>query len=173
MAYQALVKMPNYNALPEPDEALQLKAEWLKDNDPVVEFLSEYLSELGLDFIPFDFAYENYKIWLSTHRPSTSVMNSRQFNKHLTEVAELKGEWVRPMTGKTPLKLPCSTWIPNQSHFGNAHLLRGSMRGIVRKAMWDYYEKTKLTPAKLGDQLPSVRASLGIFSGDDFSSEED
>lgn len=173
MAYQALVKMPYYESLPEPDEALQLKGEWLKDNDSIVEFFEDYLCSLGLDFIPLDFAWMSYQGWLANNRPSTPMKNSREFNKHLIDVADSSGEWVRPMSGKDARYLPCKKWIPDAMRFKDARFLSGRKRGIVRKPMWDYFEQTGQTPLDLGDKLPSVRASLGISSGDDFSSEED
>ncbi len=173
MAYQALVKMPYYESLPEPDEALQLKGEWLKDNDSIVEFFEDYLCSLGLDFIPLDFAWGCYQGWLANNRPSTSMKNSREFNKHLIDVADSSGEWVRPMSGKDARYLPCKKWIPDAMRFKDARFLSGRKRGIVRKPMWDYFEQTGQTPFDLGDKLPSVRASLGISSGDDSSSEED
>lgn len=173
MAYQALVKMPYYESLPEPDEALQLKGEWLKDNDSIVEFFEDYLCSLGLDFIPLDFAWMSYQGWLANNRPSTPMKNSREFNKHLIDVAESSGEWVRPMSGKDARYLPCKKWIPDAMRFKDARFLSGRKRGIVRKPMWDYFEQTGQTPFDLGDKLPSVRASLGISSGGDFSSEED
>lgn len=172
MAYQALVKMPYYDSLPEPDEALQLKGEWLKDNDSIVEFFEDYLCSLGLDFIPLDFAWMSYQGWLANNRPSTPMKNSREFNKHLIDVAESSGEWVRPMSGKNGSYFSCKKWVPDAMRFKDAQFLSGRKRGIVRKAMWDYFKQTGQTPLDLGDKLPSVRASLGISFGDDFSSEE-
>lgn len=172
MAYQALVKMPYYDSLPEPDEALQLKGEWLKDNDSIVEFFEDYLCSLGLDFIPLDFAWMSYQGWLANNRPSTPMKNSREFNKHLIDVAESSGEWVRPMSGKNGSYFSCKKWVPDAMRFKDARFLSGRKRGIVRKAMWDYFKQTGQTPFDLGDKLPSVRASLGISFGDDFSSEE-
>lgn len=172
MAYQALVKMPYYDSLPEPDEAMQLKSEWLKDNDSIVEFFEDYLCSFGLDFIPTDYAWKTYQEWLANNRPSTPMKNSREFNKHLIEVAESSGEWVRPMSGKDGSYFSCKKWVPDAMRFKNAQFLSGRKRGIVRKAMWDYFKQTGQTPLDLGDKLPSVRASLGISFGDDFSSEE-
>lgn len=172
MAYQALVKMPYYDSLPEPDEALQLKGEWLKDNDSIVEFFEDYLCSLGIDFIPLHFAWMSYQGWLANNRPSTPMKNNREFNKHLVEVAESSGEWVRPMSGKDGSYFSCKKWIPDLARFKDARFLSGRERGIVRKAMWDYFKQTGQTPLDLGDKLPSVRASLGISFGDDFSSEE-
>lgn len=173
MAYQALVKMPDYDSLPEPDEAVQLKREWLKDNDSIVEFFEDYLCSFGLDFIPFDFAWKRYQEWLANNRPSTPMKNRREFNKHLVEVAESSREWVRPMSGKDARRLSCKKWVPDAMRFCDARYLSGSQRGIVRKPMWDYFKQTAQTPLDLGDKLPSVRASLGISFGDDFSPEED
>ena len=38
LAYQALVKWDRYYELPEPEEAAQLKREWVLGNDTVAEF---------------------------------------------------------------------------------------------------------------------------------------
>ena len=63
--------------------------------------------------------------------------------------------------------------IPDVARFKDARFLSGRKRGIVRKPMWDYSEQTGQTPLDLGDKFPSVRASLGVSSGGDSSSEED
>jgi putative DNA primase/helicase len=43
MAYQALIAFDNYYELPEPREAIELKKEWVRENDSVMEFWDEVI----------------------------------------------------------------------------------------------------------------------------------
>lgn len=150
MAYQALKKWEKYYVLPEPKEALELKEEWIADNDPVVEFWRDYLSLVHSDFIPNEYAWESYKLWLPEARPSTTLPSQRTFTPHFLEVATASGEWMQPLvkdgSGK---KINGEKWCPDLVLHDPKRArmsFAGRYRGIVKTKMWEYCMEHDITP---------------------------
>ncbi len=87
MAYhQTLVKWKPYYELPEPKEAIESKEEWMRDNDPVVDFYETVVRNCNTDFVPRIYAWDMYVHWLRETRPSTPYPFQKAFVAHLIEI---------------------------------------------------------------------------------------
>lgn len=166
MAYQALEKWDKYYVLPEPKEAIELKEEFIADNDPVVEFWKRYLSPMNCDFIPNEYVWESYKKWLPEARPSTALLSQISFAKRFIEVATATGEWMQPLdkdgSGK---KINGEKWCPDLTYHDPHRppaVFPGRYRGIVRTKMWEYCTEHSTTPKDLGETYQDVREQLGL-----------
>lgn len=94
--YQALIKWDNYYTLPEPQKAIELKQEFMSENDSVIEFLEWFEDRGTLDFIPNGYAWYKYRPWMQEHRPNTQLPTEKSFVKHFAEVAVATGRWLQP-----------------------------------------------------------------------------
>ena len=158
MAYQALVKWESYDELPEPQMAIDLKKEFIIENDAIAEFWDVYMSYCDLDFIPSRYAWWKFKEWINDARPTTSLPSEKAFIKHLIEIAESDGEWTS-LKGKDNKgsKLTVDSWC-----IGHNMNISGRSRGLVRKKMWDYCQEHSTTPKALGVKYDEVRKELGL-----------
>lgn len=158
MAYEALIETKDYFELPEPPEAIQLKEEFTTENDPVVEFYNEEVSDCVADFLPNKVLWEKYLTWIEDNRPSTPKMTKIAFIKRLNEVIKKSEKWIQPKSDSGDgLRLDCGRWRPNS--VGNYRIsLNGSVvvlsreRGIVRKKMWEYCKDNNTDPYELSVQ---------------------
>ena len=167
MAYQALVKWEMYDALPEPMEAIALKEEWVRDNDPVVDFYETIIIAYNHDFIPNNLAWDMYKDWLREARPSTPLPSQKMFTEHLVDIVSSDDEWKYPKSGKDGIKLNSQKWCPklvSANHNGSRY--SGRMRGIVRTKVWEYCVEHNTNPYDLGDSYDVVRQQLGLAQED-------
>lgn len=112
MAYWALVEMPHYDVLPEPNEAKKLKGEYIELNDSVVEFWNTFSPMFVRDFVSFDLMYGLYKRWMAdTHKGATLTV-LKTFSNHIREVAEQGGEWCMPLDKNgRGLKFTLGQWV--------------------------------------------------------------
>lgn len=163
MAYQALVKWDKYYSLPEPEEAIALKDEWVRDNDPIVDFYEEEIRYFNADFIPSLFAWDMYLEWLRDSRPSTSPCSQKAFTSHFIEIASSGDEWSYPKSGKDGVKLSGARWCPSiVDQNENGQKYKDRLRGIVRTKVWMYCTEHNTTPADLGAAYEGVRRQLGV-----------
>ena len=180
MAYQALVKWDSYYELPEPKEAVELKEEWILDNDPVADFYETVLRNFTeSDFIPSNYAWDRYVSWLKETRPSTPLPSKKAFMTHLIEIACADNEWTypKPKTGKDGMKLSGKKWCPNLKNDNsngknyNGNNYNGRLRGIVRTKMWKYCLENNTTPAELGASYADIHRHLGLPEDDNEDEE--
>ncbi len=172
LAYQALVKWPRYYVLPEPDEAVQLKREWVLGNDTVAEYWEDVKDHFSDDFLPNDYLYMSYGRWLEAeHKGMMNQINKKAFSARIAELACADGEWTQLKDKKgVVLKTSYEKWCPNLSIYveSRGHVrFSGRGRGIHRTAVLDYCTKHNTNPAELGDGYEDLRVQLGIATVDE------
>ena len=168
MAYQALVKWEPYYELPEPKEAVELKEEWMRDNDPVVDFYETMVRGFNTDFVPSLYAWDMYVCWLRDTRPSTPLPSQKAFVAHLIEIASSGDEWSYPKSGKDGIKLSGAKWCPSLVDANiNGQRYKDRLRGIVRTRMWEWCVEHNTNPADLGTSYADVRRQLGLVTDDE------
>jgi putative DNA primase/helicase len=178
MAYQALVKWDSYYELPEPDEAVQLKKEWVLGNDTVAEFWEDIKDSIPSDFVPNDYLSMRYDSWLeSEHKGMRMQMSRKAFIARIAELACADGEWMQDKgaDGKV-LRTNCNKWCPDLRVYKKAQRFddvsgyidfNGRQRGFYRTKVFNYCRFHNTTPVDLGDSYEAVRMSLGIVNPSD------
>jgi len=164
MAYQALVEMPYFESLPYLKEVDGALKEFRKDNDPIVEFYEDYMSEMIQSFVSTDTIWYLYQDWLKVSRPSTQLPSRKTFITRLYEIADETKEWIQANDGN---KVPLDKWFYPTRIDGRDYYPSGQrVRGLVRKKMWDYCVENKTTPADLSGQYMYICKDLEIFMED-------
>lgn len=181
MVYQALIKTENYYELPEPEEAVKLKREFMADNDSVVDFFNYMEEHWKYDFIPNPCAWAEFKGWLKETRPNTNPPTQKSFITHFTDIAVASGRWLYPKeaSGKSR-RFQVKAWCVEEgsafsvvhssmnsttfcgSSLGSPFLNDSCCSGVVRKEMWEYCRANNITPKDLGDKYLDVRKSLEL-----------
>lgn len=176
MAYQALIEMDNYYELPEPEEAIILKKDWILENDPIAEFWQEFVEGYQYDFLPNRILYSEYKKWLGEFRPKTSIPSNRTFITRINEIASESDSWIQPLTAEKGQLFVTHKWImtengycPNPLYVGESpYKVYGFReRGIVRRVVWDYCKENNTTPADIGYGYADVRRQLGLVKDEE------
>lgn len=174
LAYQALVKWDRYYELPEPEEAAQLKHEWVLGNDTVAEFWEDVKDSITADFVPNDYLSMRYDEWLDAeHKGMRMQMSRKAFTARIVELACSDGEWTQSKDASgSVLKTSCEKWCPGlrayckqAAGFGGASgwvPFLGRRRGIFRTVVLDYCTAHGTTPADLGAGYAAVREQLGL-----------
>lgn len=178
MAYQALVKWDWYYELPEPEEAAQLKREWVLGNDTVAEFWEDIRDSLSTDFLPNDYLSMSYDSWLeSEHKGMRMQMSRKAFVARMAELACADGEWIQDKTASGDvLKTNCEKWCPDLRVYKKAQRFDdtsgyigfvGRQRGFYRTKVFEYCRANNTTPADLGSNYEAVRVALGVVNRND------
>ncbi len=175
--YQALIKWDNYYTLPEPQKAIELKQEFMSENDSVLEFL-EWFEERGtLDFIPNGYAWYKYRPWMQEHRPNTQLPTEKSFVKHFAEVALATGRWLQPKESDGYCRrFQVSAWCQCKDQVHESDILQKSSaysRGIVRKEVWEYCQQHHVTPKDMYVKTyDAMRKQYGIIRNGDMTAED-
>lgn len=165
LAYQALVAYDQYWELPEPVEALALKDEFIVENDPVVEFWRDEMQQVKSDFLPNNWMWEQFVIWLREARPSTKLPSRKSFISHVSEIAAESVEWMQPMSGSCGQKLSVYKWAPTL--FSNDVYKGERDRGLVRTKVYEWCTEHDTTPKDMGAEgYEKLRSQLGLGSFD-------
>lgn len=173
LAYQALVKWDRYYELPEPEEAAQLKREWVLGNDTVAEFWEDVKGSIEADFVPNEYLSMRYDEWLDAeHKGMRMQMSRKAFTTRIVELACADGEWTQSKDASGfVLKTSCEKWCPGLQVYrrgggsggaGGWVRFMGRRRGIFRTAVLDYCTAHDTTPADLGADYAAVREQLGL-----------
>ena len=88
----------NYYEFDVPEECKDALEEYKEFNDPVRQFMSEIMSELQWDLVPFTFLYDLYKAWYKKNiGQDKSAMKSKQvFTKDLLAILPEYTNWACP-----------------------------------------------------------------------------
>lgn len=132
LAYQALVKWDRYYELPEPEEAAQLKREWVLGNDTVAEFWEDVKDSIQADFVPNEYLSMRYDEWLAAeHKGMRMQMSRKAFTARIVELACSDGEWTQNKDASgSVLKTSCEKWCPGLTVYSKRAAGFGSAGGI-------------------------------------------
>lgn len=170
MLYHLLVEMDKVYELLEPSDSKALKEEYVMENDPVVEFYHEYITNSREDFLANCYLWELFNWWLKQNRPNTPVMSNRTFIKRLNIIVEQSGKWIQPKAsdGKG-LFVNSDNWhevsrVLSIRINDKDVYYSGRQRGIVRKKMWEYCQDNNTCPKDLMEQgkYKQVCEDLGL-----------
>lgn len=80
---QKVLNMDFYK-LTVPDRCLDLLGAYKELNDPVREFLNEFVNQFTWDLVPIDFMYDLYKAWYMRSNPCGKVESKASFKNDLS-----------------------------------------------------------------------------------------
>ncbi|MCO4253880.1 DNA primase family protein [Pseudarthrobacter cellobiosi] len=171
-AYMALLELPAYTKLSEPESVAKAKAEFRADSDKVVAFWEEYGDGFERDFLPFEMLYQLFVAHEKRVNPKGSVEAMRVFTGRLKKLVD-PGDWIVPVGGNGKDKeLGIAQWIvgpePALAEFdylldvgnwdwdpyGDNGIGGGTpwmkkkrkARGFVRRSAWEAHDAAGTTP---------------------------
>lgn len=171
-AYMALVELPAYNKLSEPESVAKAKAEFRADSDKSFAFWEEHGSNFERDFLPFDMLYQLYSAHEARVNPRGSVEAMKVFTGRLKKHVN-SDEWIVPLGGNGKDKeLSINQWIispePVLAEFDYVPAVanwnwdeyacnsaggitrwmttKRKARGFVRRSVWEAHESAGTTP---------------------------
>ena len=146
----------NFYELTAPQKCKDLLGAYKELNDPVREFINEFMDQFQWDLLPFDFIYDLYKAWYQECNPSGRPEGKNTMKRELTQLIlsdpDLSAVWYIPdnavytrQTISCPepllLRYDLENWVnPNtktsrdRSKAAMPYITKDRMRGIVRKA---------------------------------------
>lgn len=81
--YKVLFEMPNYYELSTCAACEALKDEFLRDTNPILDFLKDVLPQFNNSMIPLEMLFDLHLKWLSRHRPNSNAVNNRTFYREV------------------------------------------------------------------------------------------
>lgn len=84
----------NYYTLSEPKACKDALDEYKGFNDPVRQFLDEFIEQCVWDFLPFSFLYDAYKAWFKKNSPSGSPQGKNTFITDVINLLNMLPDWV-------------------------------------------------------------------------------
>lgn len=91
--HKVLVDIPDYYTLPEPDACKMALHEFKTENDPVLAFMEDIMSELRWELVPYQFMYDLYRAWMLRNNPSGKAIVRTRFISSLREYLETNPEF--------------------------------------------------------------------------------
>lgn len=76
--------MPLFDSFDTPAVCEGLLGQIRVENDPVLQFAEEFLSQFVWDLLPWKFLYGLYRAWMTRYVPSGRPVNDREFNKRMS-----------------------------------------------------------------------------------------
>ncbi|WP_146069185.1 DNA primase family protein [Arthrobacter sp. ZGTC412] len=171
-AYMALVELPAYQKLSEPESVAKAKADFRADSDKVVAFWEEYGDGFERDFLPFDMLYQLYVAHEKRVNPTGLPEKMSVVTARLKKLVA-PDEWVVPVGGNGKDKeLTIAQWIvgpePALGEFDQVLQVKEwdwdryggngigdntlwmkkkrKARGFVRRSAWELHTTTRTTP---------------------------
>lgn len=171
-AHRALVELPAYVKLSEPESVAKAKAEFRADSDKVVAFWEEYGDGFERDFLPFDMLYQLFYAHEKRVNPKGSVEGMSKVTPRLKKLVDAD-DWIVPVGGNGKDKeLTIAQWIigpesalaefdyvpdverwdwDRYSVSGTGSITtwmtkKRKARGFVRRSAWEAYTDTGTTP---------------------------
>ena len=86
IAYHVLVEIPEYYELSIPRACIDLQKSMEIDNNPVLDYALDRLDVFAWDFIPFKLLFQDFRCWMSEHRPNSREWNEPKFTRALREL---------------------------------------------------------------------------------------
>lgn len=95
----------NYYELSTPAACLTVFDEYQSFNNPVKEFIEEFLYEVSWSLIPFSMMYDAYKEWYKRTSPNGSIQGRNTFIKDVQALIEANDEWYYPVSSRGNAKV--------------------------------------------------------------------
>ena len=110
-AYQALVALPIYYKLSEPESTLAAKREYRIESDPVVAYWDEFGEKFQRDFLPFGLLHGHLTAWHKQMNPRGAIEGQAKVTRKLKTLVD-SDEWIVPRgaNGKD-LELSLAQWL--------------------------------------------------------------
>lgn len=83
----------NYSKFSEPQISLRLLDDFKIANDPVRQFLDEFLPQFKWDLLPYRFLYDLYREWMKKYCPSGSSESKLTFTKNVNSLLKNDTVW--------------------------------------------------------------------------------
>ena len=85
----------NYDQLPEP-KSCKIELEQSKEmNDPVLQYMNEFMGRFKWKLVPYPFLYDLYKEWYVRNYPGKSALSHNRFLREFKNNLPLFPEWTR------------------------------------------------------------------------------
>lgn len=85
----------DYYELDTPDVCVQALNEYKEFNDPVRQFMNEFMNQLVWDLVPFSFLYDLYRAWYAKNGGGKGeVKGSQTFKKEFLTLLKEYPEWI-------------------------------------------------------------------------------
>lgn len=86
----------DYYELNEPDECKNALSEYKMFNDPIKQFIDEFISQCVWDVLPFSFLYDGYKAWYKRNSPEGKMQGKSTFITDLINGLTKESGWYCP-----------------------------------------------------------------------------
>lgn len=90
----------NYYELNEPEECKMALSEYKMFNDPIKQFIDEFISQCVWDALPFSFLYDGYKAWYKKNSPEGKLQGKSTFISDLLNSLTNDTGWYCPGRNK-------------------------------------------------------------------------
>jgi putative DNA primase/helicase len=90
----------NYYELNEPEECVMALSEYKMFNDPIKQFIDEFISQCVWDVLPFSFLYDGYKAWYKKNSPEGKMQGKSTFITDLLSSITNDSGWYCPGRSK-------------------------------------------------------------------------
>lgn len=81
----------DFYSFTETEISRSLKEEFKEFNDPVRQFVEEFVTQTKWNFLPKGFLFEGYKSWFEMNNPSGKALGKKAFLQDLKNILEEKG----------------------------------------------------------------------------------
>lgn len=139
----------NYYEFDIPLECEKLLADFKKINDPVRDFLDEFLDKYVWELVPYGFLYDHFKAWSKQTNPSGTEIGRNTFIQEVKTLLSDSEDWIakeNAIPSGNKLDKPemliedynLTNWM-NKNYTGNDRMLRcttiphSSYKGIVKR----------------------------------------
>lgn len=90
----------NYYELSEPAACVDALEDYKMFNDPIKQFVDEFISQCVWDVLPFAFLYDGYKAWFKKNSPNGQIQGKNTFITDLISVIDNNTGWTCPGRNK-------------------------------------------------------------------------
>ena len=90
----------NYYTLSEPAACVDALDDYKMFNDPIKQFVDEFISQCVWDVLPFAFLYDGYKSWFKKNSPNGQIQGKNTFITDLLSVIDNNTGWTCPGRSK-------------------------------------------------------------------------
>lgn len=122
--YKVLAELPDYDDFSTCAACEALKDEFLRDTNPILDFLKDVIPQFNNPMIPLEMLFDLYLNWLKRHRPNANPVNNRAFYRDVRRFVSSKTfpDWDAP-TNSVPTRNNLSKPEPLLQEYGVSNWL--------------------------------------------------